>query len=722
MAAVFPTVLRDPSQDFNTLLLATNGSASAQRLRANAPALPRDLQSLAYEAAARVQPRLPGARVLDLFAGSGALAIEALSRGAAHATLVERARPALAAIRTNLDTAGVADRVTVVAAELPGALARVDGPFDLVLLDPPYTLARPALADVLLARVESLLQEADVGTKAVELDEGNLLVRLSDPASQVVAADALRPALGNDYVVALNLASTVPDWLNALGATSMPLGLDLRGGVHFTMQVDQDAALDKRLDVIAEDLRVLLRENRVRYQSVERRPDNTVIATLADAGQVDQARDLIATSEPTLQLSTQGNTLTARVPDAELQQMAADAIEQNVGTLRNRINALGVAEPVITRQGDDRIVVQLPGVQDTAQAKRIIGATATLEYRAVVEGNPYDAVTSGVVPPQAEIYYRRSLGPDGNPIPVLLNKRVIATGDQLVGATSGIDPQTSSPSVSVRLNNAGGQRMFDFTSQSVGKPMAVVFIERVPEVRMVNGEEVRSVRVNREVISVANINGVFGREFQTTGLDSMAEAADLALLLRSGSLAAPMDFVEERVVGPSLGAENVERGMKAVFYSFVFTLLFFLVYYRVFGLITCIALLLNLLAVVAVMSMFGATLTLPGLAGIALTVALSVDANVLINERIREELRAGLPPRAAIAAGYEKAVGTIVDANLTAILAGLALFAFGTGPVKGFAVALIVGIATSMYTAVSASRGIATLIYGGRRKLKSLAI
>ncbi|MEG3193116.1 protein translocase subunit SecD [Lysobacter sp. D1-1-M9] len=576
--------------------------------------------------------------------------------------------------------------------------------------------------EALLARVESLLQEADIDTKAVELDEGNLLVRLSDPASQVVAADALRPALGNDYVVALNLASTVPDWLSALGATSMPLGLDLRGGVHFTMQVDQDATLDKRLDVTAEDLRVLLRENRVRYQSVERRPDNTVIATLADAGQVDQARDLIATSEPTLQLSTQGNTVTARVSDAELQQMAADALEQNVGTLRNRINALGVAEPVITRQGDDRIVVQLPGVQDTAQAKRIIGATATLEYRAVVEGNPYDAVTSGVVPPQAEIYYRTEVGPDGNPIPVLLNKRVIATGDQLVGATSGIDPQTSSPAVSVRLNNAGGQRMFDFTSQNVGKPMAVVFIERVPEVRMVGGEEVRTVRVDREVISVANINGVFGKDFQTTGLESMQFAADLALQLRSGSLAAPMDFVEERVVGPSLGAENVERGMKAVFYSFVFTLLFFLVYYRVFGLITCIALLLNLLAVVAVMSMFGATLTLPGLAGIALTVALSVDANVLINERIREELRAGLPPRAAIAAGYEKAVGTIVDANLTAILAGLALFAFGTGPVKGFAVALIVGITTSMYTAVSASRGIATLIYGGRRKLKSLAI
>ncbi|MDQ3617972.1 MAG: protein translocase subunit SecD [Pseudomonadota bacterium] len=576
--------------------------------------------------------------------------------------------------------------------------------------------------EALKARVETGLQQAGVAIKAVEIDKGNLLVRLPDPAMQVKASDTLNQELGSDYVVALNLASNVPDWLENLGAKSMPLGLDLRGGVHFTMQVDQNAALIKRLDATAEDLRILLRENRMRYESVERRADNRIVAVLTSADDAGRARQLIASSQPTLQLAVQGNTVTAQVSAAELQRMGADAIEQNVGTLRNRINALGVAEPVIQRQGDDRIVVQLPGVQDTAQAKRIIGATATLEYRAVVEGNAYEAVASGLVPPEAKLYYRSDLGPDGKPIPVLLNKRVIATGDQLIGATSGIDSQTGSPSVSVRLNSAGGQRMFDFTSVNVGKPMAAVFIERIPEVRMVNGQEVRTTRINEEVINVATINGVFGKDFQTTGLESMRFAADLALQLRSGSLAAPMDFVEERVVGPSLGAENVERGMKAIVYSFMFTLVFFLVYYRMFGVITCIALLFNLLMVAAVMSLFGATLTLPGLAGIALTVGLSVDANVLINERIREELRAGVPVKAAIAGGYDKASGSIIDANITAVLAGIALFAFGTGPVKGFAVALVVGIMTSMYTAVSVSRGIATLIYGRRRKLKSIAI
>lgn len=577
--------------------------------------------------------------------------------------------------------------------------------------------------EALKARVERTLAEEGVTPRALDLGEDALLVRLDDPDEQGRAADALRPVLGDDFVVALSLASTVPEWLQSLGAEAMPLGLDLRGGVHFTMQVDQQAALDKRMDATTEDLRVLLRDQRVRYQSVTRRPGSSeVTVTLADEADADQARLAILESDPTLQLSLSGNTVTVRVSDQELDQITADAIEQNIGTLRNRINALGVSEPVIQRQGNDRIVVQLPGVQDTAQAKRIIGATATLEYRAALEGNAYDAIATGNIPPDAKVYYRKEIGPDGNPIPILLSRRVIATGDQLVHAASQLDPQSGTPSVSVRLNNAGGQRMFDFTSQSVGKPMAVVFIERIPEVRMVNGEEVRTTRVSEEVISVANINGVFGKEFQTTGLDSMKEAADLALLLRSGSLAAPMMFIEERVVGPSLGAENVERGVTAVKYAFVFTLVFFLIYYRMFGIITCIALLMNLLVLVAIMSMFGATLTLPGLAGIVLTVGMSVDANVLINERIREELRAGMPAKAAIAAGYDRAAGTIMDANITTILAGVALFAFGTGPIKGFAVSLIVGIAVSAYTAVSASRGIATLIYGSRRKLKTVAI
>ena len=574
----------------------------------------------------------------------------------------------------------------------------------------------------LVARVSESLAQAGIATKQVAIDGDNLLVRLTGTEDQSKAAAALAPVLGNDYVTALNLASTVPAWFDRIGASGMLLGLDLQGGVHFLMQVDQKAAIDKHLDAVVEDVRVVLRDSRVRYESVTRRPDNSIVVRLVDAADADAARKKILVSQPALRLDTSGQTVTLQIPETEMQRMMTDALNQNLGTLRNRINALGVAEPLIQRQGNDRIVVELPGVQDTAQAKRVIGATATLEYRAVVEGDAYDAVTTGNVPPQAKIYYRRDLGIDGKPVPILLNKRVIASGDQLVGATSGLDPQSGTPAVSVRLDSAGGQRMFDFTSGNVGKPMAVVYIERIPQVRMVDGKEIRSTKVSEEVISVANINGVFGKEFQTTGLDSAKEAADLALLLRSGSLAAPMDFVEERIVGPSLGRENIERGLKAVVFSFSFALLFFLVYYRMFGVITCVALLLNILMLVAIMSLFGFTMTLPGMAGIALTVGLSVDANVLINERIREELRDGMPPKSAIAIGYEKATGTIMDANITTVLAGVAMFAFGTGPVKGFAVALIVGIITSMYTAVSASRALATLIYGSRRKLKSIAI
>jgi preprotein translocase subunit SecD len=573
----------------------------------------------------------------------------------------------------------------------------------------------------LRTRVTDVLAKSGVAPKEVEVTKDNLLIRFNNPDQQVKAADVLRDPLGNDYVVALNLASSAPEWLAAIGAKPMLLGLDLQGGVHFMMQVDQQAALDKRLDALAEDVRVQLRDAGVRYESVERRADGAVVAQVApqDAAKASQ---LITRGQTTLDVAISGGTIVVKMNPAEAQRLALEAVEQNVGTLRNRVNAIGVGEPIIQRQGTDRIVVELPGVQDTAQAKRIIGATATLEYRAVIEGNAYDALSSGSVPPEARVYYRREVGADGKPVPILLSKRIIVSGDQLVGATATTDPQSGTPAVSVRLNSVGGQRMFDFTSENVGKPMAVVYIERVPEVKVVDGKEVRTTRVNQEVISVANIQGVFGKEFQTTGLDSAKEASDLSLLLRSGSLAAPMDFVEERIVGPSLGRQNVERGLEAVMYSFLFTLGFFLIYYRVFGIITCLSLLMNLLMVVALLSVFGATLSLPGLAGVALTVGMSVDANVLINERIREELRLGLPPQSAISEGYERAQGTIADANLTTILAGLALFAFGTGPIKGFAITLIVGILTSMYTAVSVSRAIATLIYGRRRKLQSIAI
>lgn len=588
-----------------------------------------------------------------------------------------------------------------------------------------------AIDDALVSRVNASLKQVGVTPKSLDKDADSLLVRLPSLDAQTKANDALRADLGEDFTVALNLASTVPDWMSGSGAKPMVLGLDLQGGVHFVMQVDQKAALDKRIDAYAEDMRVTLRDKRVRYESVERRPDNSIMVTLAAGEDAEKARAALlgsATAAATaagaqasgMTYNINGNQIVVTLPESELQQITGDAIEQNITTLRNRVNELGVSEPIIQRQGADRVVVQLPGVQDTAAAKRLIGATATLEFHSVVDGNAQDALASGNVPPEARIYYQRELGPDGKPIPVLLSKRVLASGDQMVTASVGTD-QNGLPAVDITLNNAAGQRMFDFTSANVGKLMSVVYIERIPQVTIVDGKEVRTTKINEDALAPTRIAGVFGKNFQTTGLEK-TEAENLAKLLRAGSLAAPMDFIEERVVGPSLGAENVERGTKAVMYSFLFALAFFLVYYRMFGLITCLALLLNLLMVVAVMSVFGATMTLPGFAGLALSIGMSVDANVLINERIREELRAGVPPQAAIATGYDKASGTIFDSNMTALLAGVALYAFGTGPLKGFAITMIVGILTSVFTAVTVSRGIATLIYGGRRKIKSVAI
>jgi preprotein translocase subunit SecD len=567
-------------------------------------------------------------------------------------------------------------------------------------------------------RVQGVLEKQQIPFKRVDLGENDLLVRLADPNTQIRASDSIRAELGEGYIVALNLASTVPDWLGAIGAQPMRLGLDLQGGVHFLMEVDERAALEKREQGFVGDIQALLREEGVRYSSVNRGA-NGIVVQLRDAADRDRAAGLIVADIPQLQVENgaEATTLTASILPAELKIIIDNALEQNIGTLRNRINALGVAEPIVQRQGATRIVVQLPGVQDSAQAKKILGATATLEYRAQADGNPYEAVQSGRVPPDARIYYMRDTRE-----PVLLSKRILASGDQLVDARAGFDPQSGSPKVDITLNNVAGGRMLDFTTENVGRRMGVVFIERIPEVKIVDGKEVRTARITEEVINYATVQGVFGKNFQTTGLASTREASELALLLRAGSLAAPVDIIEERIIGPSLGAENIERGWKAVAYSFIFVLIFFVVYYKVFGIVTNLALLLNLLLLVMVMSVLGATLTLPGLAGIALTVGMSVDANVLINERIREELRAGNTPLASIAAGYDKASGTIWDANVTALLAGIALFAFGTGPIKGFAVSLCVGILTSMYTAVSVSRGIATLIYGRRRKLSGVSI
>ncbi|AKC78585.1 MULTISPECIES: protein translocase subunit SecD [Xanthomonas] len=571
------------------------------------------------------------------------------------------------------------------------------------------------LDDALRSRIDADLKAAGITPKAVTREGDSLMVRLPNLQAQTRANDVLRQQLGENYTVALNLASTVPDWLAKLGGRPMVLGLDLVGGVHFAMQVDQKAALEKRLDGFAEDIRTTLRDGRIAYRSVERRGDNSIQVSLSEGASVDAARTALAKSQPTLTYDVSGQNISVKVPEAELKQIASGAIEQNLTTLRNRVNALGVSEPTIQRQGEDRIVVELPGLQDTAEAKRLIGATASLEFRAVVEGNAEDAVRSGSIPPEAKVYRVRDTG-----APVLLNKRALVTGDQMVSASVSTD-QNGMPAVAVTLNNVAGQRMLDYTSANVGKLMSVVYIERIPTVSMVDGKEVRSVRVKEEALSPTRIAGVFGKNFQTTGLEKV-EAENLAKLLKSGSLAAPMDFVEEYVIGPSLGAENVERGVTAVIYSFLFTLVFFTVYYRVFGAITSVALLFNLLIVVAVMSLFGATMTLPGFAGLALSVGLSVDANVLINERIREELRLGVPAKSAIAAGYEKAGGTILDANLTGLIVAVALYAFGTGPLKGFALTMMIGIFASMFTAITVSRALAVLIYGRRKKLKTVAI
>ncbi|WP_226427650.1 protein translocase subunit SecD [Xanthomonas sp. NCPPB 2865] len=571
------------------------------------------------------------------------------------------------------------------------------------------------LDDALRSRIDADLKAAGITPKAVTREGDSLMVRLPNLQAQTRANDVLRQQLGENYTVALNLASTVPDWLAKLGGRPMVLGLDLVGGVHFAMQVDQKAALEKRLEGFAEDIRTTLRDGRIAYRSVERRGDNSIQVSLSEGASVDAARTALAKSQPTLTYDVSGQNISVKVPEAELKQIASGAIEQNLTTLRNRVNALGVSEPTIQRQGEDRIVVELPGLQDTAEAKRLIGATASLEFRAVVEGNAEDAVRSGSIPPEAKVYRVRDTG-----APVLLNKRALVTGDQMVSASVSTD-QNGMPAVAVTLNNVAGQRMLDYTSANVGKLMSVVYIERIPTVSMVDGKEVRSVRVKEEALSPTRIAGVFGKNFQTTGLEK-TEAENLAKLLKSGSLAAPMDFVEEYVIGPSLGAENVERGVTAVVYSFLFTLVFFTVYYRVFGAITSVALLFNLLIVVAVMSLFGATMTLPGFAGLALSVGLSVDANVLINERIREELRLGVPAKSAIAAGYEKAGGTILDANLTGLIVAVALYAFGTGPLKGFALTMMIGIFASMFTAITVSRALAVLIYGRRKKLKTVAI
>jgi len=562
----------------------------------------------------------------------------------------------------------------------------------------------------LTTNIEDALVVEQVSFISSEQQGNRLLYRFSNAEDQIKAADVVKEALGDQFTVALNLAHATPDGLRAIGGKPMTLGLDLQGGVHFLMQVDMDTARSQQLDRYVDDIRSVLRDNGIRYVSV-RHEGNGLLAMLRTAEDRDKTLNLIRTDQSLQGLDVTelpaGDTfgISATVQEQQLLELQQTALKQNITTLRNRVNELGVAEPVIQQQGADRVVVQLPGVQDTVAAKKIIGATATLEYRAVDETNDaFTASQTGRVPPESRMYTY-----EGGPI--LLKKRLIVSGDQLIGASASFDSQSGQPSVSVTLDGVGSKRMLDFTRENVGNRMAVVYIEQKP-----NGAKIE------DVISVAVVREPFGKRFQTTGLGSIQEASQLSLLLRAGALAAPMEIVEERTVGPSLGADNVAKGFKAVVIGFVLVLVLMAAYYRVFGLVANLALFANLVLLMSLLSMLGATLTMPGIAGIVLTIGMAVDANVLIFERIREELRNGNTPQASIRAGYEKAFSTIADANITTLIAAFVLFLFGTGPVKGFAVTLSLGIVTSMFTAIMGTRAVINLIYGGKKRVRKLAI
>jgi len=563
----------------------------------------------------------------------------------------------------------------------------------------------------LQANIDDALVVEQISYTSSEQQGNRMLYRFANTEDQLKAAGAVQKALGDQFVVALNLAHATPEGLRAIGGKPMTLGLDLQGGVHFLMQVDMDTARGQQLDRFVDDIRAALRSEGIRYVSV-RREGNGLLAMLRSAEDRDRTLNILRTDQSLQGLNIKelpaGETfgISATVKEAQLLELQRLALQQNITTLRNRVNELGVAEPVIQQQGADRVVVQLPGVQDTVAAKKIIGATATLEYRAVDETNDaFTASQTGRIPPESRLYTDDS----GNPI--LLKKRLIVSGNQLIGASASFDQQTGQPSVSVTLDGVGSKRMLDFTRDNVGNRMAVVYIEQKPGGRKVE-----------DVISVAVVREPFGKRFQTTGIGSISEASQLSLLLRAGALAAPMEIVEERTVGPSLGADNVAKGFKSVMIGFVLVLLFMAIYYKVFGLVANLALFLNLVLLVSLLSMLGATLTMPGIAGIVLTIGMAVDANVLIFERIREEIRNGNTPQASIRAGYEKAFSTIADANITTLIAAFVLFLFGTGPIKGFAVTLSLGILTSMFTAIVGTRAVINLIYGGKKRVRKLAI
>ena len=564
-----------------------------------------------------------------------------------------------------------------------------------------------------LQRVEEALKSAAVAYSGALLDLSSVRVRFGDADTQLKARDVVEKALNPDpanasYVVALNLLSSSPAWLSAIHALPMYLGLDLRGGVHFLLQVDMQAALTKRLESLAGDLRSQLREKSVRHAGIQRE-GQTLRVRFRDAATRDKGREAILASLSDLALAERGEgeelLLVATLKPEAMKRTQEYALKQNITTLHNRINELGVAEPVIQQQGADRVVVQLPGVQDTAKAKDILGRTASLEIRMVDEEKMtpaiLEAAARGEVPFGTEYYVER------NAQPILVKKQVVLTGDRLTDAQPGFDSQTQEPAVHLRLDGLGARIFQEVTRESIGKRMAILLIEKG------KGEVVTAPVIRTEIP---------GGRVQISGRMTTTEANDVALLLRAGSLAAPMEIVEERTVGPSLGRENIEKGFNSTKWGFLAIVVFMSLYYVVFGVISSLALTVNLLFLVAILSLLQATLTLPGIAAIALTLGMAIDANVLINERIREEVRSGQSPQAAIHAGYERAWGTIVDSNITTLIAGLSLLIFGSGPVRGFAVVHCLGILTSIVSSVVVSRGIVNLYYGHRRKVARLQI
>ncbi len=565
----------------------------------------------------------------------------------------------------------------------------------------------------LLGRVESALQSAQIPYTGALLDPNSVRIRFADTDTQLKAKDLIDRSVNLDpanptYVVALNLLSSSPRWLTAIRALPMYLGLDLRGGVHFLLQVDMQAALTKRLDSLAGDVRSQLRDKGIRYSGIARE-GQTLRVRFRDAAARDKARETIVSALGDLALAEredgQDLLLVATLKPEAVKRTQEFALKQNITTLHNRINELGVADPVIQQQGADRVVVQLPGVQDTAKAKDILGRTASLEIRMVDEEKMTPAILAdaarGQVPFGTEYYVER------NGQPLLVKKQVVLTGDRLTDAQPGFDSQTNEPAVHLRLDGPGARIFQEVTRESVGKRMAILLIEKG------KGEVITAPVIRSEI---------GGGRVQISGRMNTVEAADIALLLRAGALAAPMEIIEERTVGPSLGRENIEKGFNATRWGFVVIVVFMSVYYVLFGVISSIALAVNLMLLVALLSLLQATLTLPGIAAIALTLGMAIDANVLINERIREEIRGGVTPQAAIAAGYERAWGTILDSNITTLIAGLALLIFGQGPVRGFAVVHCLGILTSMFSAVAVSRGIVNLVYGHRRRVAKLMI